>query len=77
MQFLKLDPTIPFFQKQDSIPDTVRNAALLAPYNKPSYRSERRLSVWLFAAPDMSAGAAPKFTPAWRNQHLEDTLRRR
>jgi hypothetical protein len=72
MQFLKLDPAIPFLQKQDSIPDTVRNAARLAPYNKPSYRSERRLSVWLFAAPDMSAGAAPKFTPAWRNQHLED-----
>jgi hypothetical protein len=72
MQFLKLDPTIPFLQKPDSIPDTVRNAALVAPYNKPSYRSERRLSVWLFAAPDMSAGAAPKFTPAWRNQHLED-----
>jgi hypothetical protein len=72
MQFLKLDPAIPFLQKEDSIPDTVRNAALFAPYNKPSYRSERRLSVWLFAAPDMSAGASPKFTPAWRNQHLED-----
>ena len=72
MQILKHDPTIPFLQKHDPIPDTVRNAALLAPYNKPSYRSERRLSVWLFAEPDMSAGAAPKFTPAWRNQHLED-----
>jgi len=72
MEILKHDPTIPFLQKGDPIPDTVRNAALLAPYAKPSYRSERRLSVWLFAEPDMSAGATPKFTPAWRNQHLED-----
>lgn len=72
MKILKDDPTIPFLQKHDSITDTVRNAALLAPYNKPSYRSERRRSVWLFAAPDMSAGAVPNFAPAWRNQHLED-----
>jgi hypothetical protein len=72
MNILKDDPTIPFLQKHDSIPDTARNAALQAPYNRPSYKSERRLSVWLFAAPDMSAGATPKFTPAWRNQHLED-----
>ena len=74
MQILKHDLTIPFLQKHDSIPDRVRNAALLAPYNKPSYRSERRLSVWLFAEPDMSAGATPKFTPAWRNRHLEDFI---
>lgn len=72
MQILKHDPTIPFLQKHGTVPDTVRNAALLAPYTQPSYRSERRLSVWLFAEPDMSAGAAPTFTPAWRNQHLED-----
>ena len=72
MQVLKHDPSIPFLQKHDSVPDAVRDACLLAPYATPSYRSERRLSVWLFAAPDMSAGAAPNFTPAWRNQHLED-----
>src|SRR5689334_19449257 len=72
MEILKHDQTIPFVQKHDSIPDTVRHAALLAPYAKPSYRSERRLSVWLFAEPDMSAGATPKFTPAWHNHHLED-----
>jgi hypothetical protein len=72
MHILKHDPTIPFIRKHDSVPDTVRNAALLAPYTKPSYRSERRLSVWLFAEPDMSAGAAPKFTAGWRNQNLED-----
>ena len=72
MQILKHDPTIPFLQKQASIPDSVRKAALIAPYNKPSYRSERRLSVWLFAEPDMTSGATPRLTPAWRNQPLED-----
>jgi hypothetical protein len=72
MQILKHDPTIPFFRKDDYIPDAVRKVALLAPYSKPSYTSERRLSVWLFAEPDMSAHATPKFTPGWRNQHLED-----
>lgn len=77
MIVIKSDPTIPFVTKDDTIPEEVRRAVLSAPYEEPSYRSERRRSVWLIAEPDMRAGAKPKFTPAWRNRALEDFIAER
>lgn len=74
MIILKSDPKIPFYPKEDRIPDEVRRAALDAPYQNPSYRSERRKSIWLIAEPNMTPGVAPEFTPAWRNRALEEFI---
>lgn len=71
MIIIRSDANIPFRSKSDPIPREVREAARNAPYEKPSYRTERRKSVWLIAEPDMTPGATPKFTRAWRNEALE------
>jgi hypothetical protein len=77
MRITRTDPSIPFTLRRDAMSAEAREAARTAPFAEPSYRSEKRLSVWLVAEPDMRAGCRPKFTAAWRNQPLEDFIRQR
>lgn len=78
MKIIKKEGVIPFTLRIDIVvPNDVREAVASAPYEEPSYASERRRSVWLVGEPDMKYGAQPSFKPAWRNEALEQFMHER